>query len=122
VKTRLVICFALLFSVCLIAGPASGAGLGLSAETGSVWFSRNDMRIPADDGTRFDMLNLTGTGPDSYIRLYAAYDFNKCHSVRLNIAPLRVDGTGTLDKEALFEGTTFESGVPANGTYKFNTY
>ena len=121
-KTRFVICFVLLFSVSLIANPASGAGLSLSGETGSVWFARNDIRIPADDGTRFDMLDLTGSGPDPYIRLYALYEFNKRHSLRLNIAPLRVDGTGTLDKNVLFEGTTFASGVPTKGTYQFNTY
>lgn len=121
-KTRRIICFVLFFSVFLIANPASGAGLGLRAETGTVWFSRNDIRIPADNGTRFDLLDLTGSGPAPYIRLYASYEFNNRHSLRLNIAPLRVDGTGTLDKDVFFEGATFKSDVPTKGTYKFNTY
>lgn len=121
-KIRCTVYLVLTFSAFFIANPASGAGLNLAAETGTVWFARNDIRIPADDGTRFDLLDLTGSGPDPYIRLYALYEFNNRHSLRLNIAPLRVDGTGILDKNVFFEGATFESDVPTKGTYQFNTY
>jgi len=34
-------------------------------------------RIPGDTGTKFDMLDLTGSGPDAYIRLYATCAFNE---------------------------------------------
>ena len=122
VKIRFTVYLVLTFSAFFIANPASGAAFNLTAETGTVWFSRNDIRIPADDGTRFDLLDLTGSGPDPYIRLYASYEFNKRHSLRLNIAPLRVDGTGVLDKEVVFEGERFKPAVPTQGTYKFNTY
>ncbi len=122
-KIRCTICFFVLFPVTLIAKPAfCDAVFSLSAETGIVWFARNDIRIPADDGTRFDLLDLTGSGVDPFIRLYASYEFNKRHSLRLNIAPLKVDGTGTLDKDVFFEGATFKPGISTKGTYKFNTY
>ncbi len=122
VNIRFTVYLVLTFSAFFIVNPASGAGLNLSAETGTAWFSRNDIRIPGDDGTRFDLLDLTGSGPDPYIRLYATYEFNNRHSLRLNIAPLRVDGTGILDKEVFFDGSTFEADIPTKGTYKFNTY
>ena len=35
---------------------------GIGLETGGVWFSRNDIRIPSDTGTEFDMAKLTGSG------------------------------------------------------------
>ncbi len=120
---RFAIIFVLFFPVSFIAKPDfCAAAFNLSAETGTVWFARNDIRIPADEGTRFDLLDLTGSGPSPYIRLYASYAFNKRHSLRLNIAPLTVDGTGKLDKDVLFEGTTFKPGISTKGTYKFNTY
>lgn len=91
-------------------------------EGGGVWFSRNDVRIPGDDGTRFDMLDLTGKGPDPYIRFYATYDFNDRHALRLTLAPLTVDGTGTLNEDVAFEGDVFTADTPTKGRYKFNTY
>lgn len=38
----------------------------LEAETGGLWFSRNDVRIPNEGGTRFDMTELIGKDPDIY--------------------------------------------------------
>ncbi|MFN2165245.1 MAG: hypothetical protein ACK2U9_03175, partial [Anaerolineae bacterium] len=42
---------------------------GLTFETGALWFSRNDVRIPGDTGTKFDMLDLTDSGPEAFARL-----------------------------------------------------
>jgi hypothetical protein len=97
-------------------------GLDLRIESGGVWFSRNDTRIPGNSGTRFDMMDLTGTGPDPYFRLYATYDFNDRHSLRLTLAPLTVDGTGRLSQDVKFENDVFTAGLATKGTYKFNTY
>lgn len=96
--------------------------LDLEVEAGSVWFSRNDARIPGDTGTKFDLTELTGSGPDPYARLYVTYAFNRRHSLRLNIAPLRVSGTGTLDRDVVFDGSTFQQGVSTRATYRFDTY
>lgn len=95
----------------------------LEFEVGPVWFSRNDVRIPNDEqGTRFDLAAVTGTGPDLYGRFYATYALNERHALRLNIAPLRVSGTGAFDDPVLFRGETFDSDQPVHGSYKFNTY
>ncbi|HEY7885864.1 MAG TPA: hypothetical protein VIC08_13050 [Cellvibrionaceae bacterium] len=91
-------------------------------ETGGAWFSRNDVRIPNDAGTRFDLMTLTDSGPDPYIRLYASYAFNSRHSVRINLAPLEVSGTGMLDAPVHFVNSTFAANTPTQGTFKFNTY
>jgi hypothetical protein len=93
-----------------------------TVEGGAAWFSRNDVRIPGDTGTKFDMLDLTGEGPDPYVRLSADYAFNPRHSLRMLLAPLEVDGTGTLGEETQFAGQTYRPGVATKGTYQFNTY
>jgi len=96
--------------------------LKLEAEGGAVWFSRNDVRIPGNSGTKFDMLDMTGRGPDPYVRLYATYAFNDRHAVRLTIAPLETEGTGTLKENTTFRNDVFLPGIPTRGTYRFNTY
>lgn len=114
-----------LFSALLLLGsPFAGAGekITLEAESGAVWFTRNDTRIPGDTGTTFNMMDLTGSGPNAFIRLYATYAFNDRHSLRLTLAPLSVEGTGTLPEAVMFENSRFEAGQPTQGSYTFNTY
>ena len=108
--------------ILIMASPVLADGLDIRVEGGGVWFSRNDVRIPGDSGTRFDMLDLTGRGPDPYFRLYGTYDFNDKHSLRLTLAPLEVDGTGMLGEDVLFKDDVFAAGTPTKGTYRFNTY
>ena len=93
----------------------------LTLETGPVWFSRNDVRIPGDTGTRFDMRELTGNGPEAFVRLEGTWDFNARHGIRLLVAPLEVSGTGDLPGDTDFADATFAPG-PTEGTYKFSTY
>jgi len=93
----------------------------IGIEFGPVWFSRNDVRIPGDTGTEFDMTELTGSGPDPFVRINGDWNFNKRHGLRVVLAPLEVSGTGTLEQDTDFAGTTFPAG-PTEGTYKFNTY
>ncbi len=106
----------------LIVSPARGGDAELRLEGGSVSFSRNDVRIPGDEGTRFDLLDLTGKGPDPYFRLYGTYDFNDRHALRLTLAPLEVEGTEKLSKDVRFKDDVFSADVPTEGMYKFNTY
>lgn len=96
--------------------------VAIGVETGGVWFSRNDVRVPGDIGTEFDMLDLTGKGPDAFLRLNLDWDINVRHGLRFVIAPLEVTGTGELAEPTLFAGETFAAGVPTEGTYKFSTY
>ena len=91
-------------------------------ESGGVWFSKNDVRVPEDVGTKFDLTDLTGDGPDQYIRLYAKYDFNEKHSLRVTLAPLEVGGTGMLSEDVLFRDEVFAADTLTKGTYQFNTY
>ncbi|MBN1356567.1 hypothetical protein JXA40_09940 [bacterium] len=103
-------------------GMAYAGTFDLELETGSVWFTRNDIRIPGDIGTQFDMMDLTGSSPDGYLRLHAVYGFNEYHALRITLAPLKVEGTGTLDQDVFFQDSRFEKNRSTTGTFQFNTY
>ena len=94
---------------------------GIGFETGGVWFSRNDVRIPSDTGNRFDMTELTGSGPDFFARLHGHWNINDKHGFRVVLAPLEVSGTGNLPGETEFAGQIFSAGA-TEGVYRFNAY
>jgi len=93
----------------------------LGLELGPVWTEKNDVRVPGDTGTKFDMTSLTGPGPELGWRIDGGWQINEKHAVRAVIAPFEVSGTGELSGITDFAGQTFAAG-PANATYKFNTY
>lgn len=101
-------------------GPKSPR-FGIGLEAGGVGFSRNDIRIPNDTGTKFDMTNLTGSGPEFFARLDGHWDINDKHGLRVVLAPLEVSGSGDLPGDTEFAGETFPAGL-TEGTYTFNTY
>jgi hypothetical protein len=106
----------------LFAASARGGTTSVEIEGGGAWFSRNDVRIPGDDGTEFDMLDLTGPGPDLYARLCLSHAFNDRHLIRLTAAPLEVEGDGRLSDPTRFAGEEFAPDVTTRGTYRFNTF
>lgn len=96
--------------------------LELELEGGPAWFSRNDVRIPSDTGTRFDLRDLTGPGPDLAGRLHATWRLRPRHEIRLTLAPLSTSGTGQFDRPVNFQGDTFAADEPVRGQYAFNTH
>jgi len=103
-------------------GFASEESFSVELEAAQVWQSRNDVRIPGDDGTRFSLADVTGKGPYSAYRIYFNYNINPRSGLRLLYAPLRLTGTGTLDNPVHFAGENFAPGLETEGTYQFNSY
>lgn len=105
---------------------SSGAATGdwtLDIETGALGLTRNDVQIPNNSqGDRFDLLDLTGKGPDPYLRLKLERDWGERHTVTGLYAPVRTSGTGTFDTDVNFAGKTFVAGTPVRASYQFNTY
>lgn len=91
-------------------------------ETGAAWFSRNDVRIPNEEGTLFDMTTLTGKGPAPFFRLRLNMKLGEQHLIRVLYAPVEISGSGQFDQEVFFEGSTFQPDISTEGTYQFNTY
>ncbi len=90
-------------------------------ELGLYRFTRNDVRIPSDGGTRFAMDELTGsTGAD--VRLQGTWWWNERNALRLTVAPIDISGTSVPDEDIDFAGERFSAGELTRGEYRFNTY
>ncbi len=96
--------------------------LALEIEGAAVWQSRNDVQIPNETGTRFSLINVVSKGPYGAFRVEAAFDLTDRHGFRFIAAPLSIEDTGFLDKQVLFAGGTFDSGVATTTSYKFSSY
>jgi hypothetical protein len=110
---------------CLLATEAraeDGGSLELELESGLVWFSRNDVRIPSDTGTRFDMRELTDSGPVITTRFHATYRIRPRHAIRLTLAPLTSSGSGQFTRPVNFRNEAFAADEPVRGRYAFSTY
>ena len=120
-------CFCFLCSL-LLAFPTSATEqkdwerFRFELEGGPVWQAKNDVRIPGNTGTEFSFKDLIGSGPYTAGRFTFDWNFRERHGLRLEVAPLRIDGTGTFNQPVSFAGTTFSPGTSTEGKYKFDTY
>ncbi|MEW6611445.1 MAG: hypothetical protein ACOY5C_08155 [Pseudomonadota bacterium] len=95
----------------------------IELEGGGVWQSRNKVQIPNDaTGTRFDLAELTGSGPYAAGRLTFTYAFRPRHELRLVYAPFSLEETGTLPQPVAFAGGSFAPGQPTTASYRFDSY
>ena len=90
-------------------------------ELGEVENSYNQVQIPGDDGTRF---NLRSSIDDNnfYYRLQFIHLFDEKHGMRLLYAPLKFTGDKTYSKDIDFNGGSFNAGSEIDTTFKFNSY
>lgn len=121
--SRLVVmlCGAMLVLPCAIVDASDSSRSGVRLDVGGVGFSRNDVRIPGEGGTRFDLTDLLGSGANEVLRLELSWQINDRNTVRTSIAPLRVRGTGDLAQQTEFSGENF-SASETDATYQFNAY
>ncbi len=103
-------------------GSSPAAPFVVALEAGPVWQNRNDVRIPGNEGTRFSLTDLTGGGPFLGARFQVDWNRHSPHQYRITAAPFRVGGTSSPSEDLRFNGQTFLKGVPAKGTYRFDTY
>lgn len=105
------------------ASPAAEPAFAIELEAGPVWQSGNTVQIPNDqDGTRFSLEQLVGSGPWPAARLYFNWDINERHGLRLVVAPLSYTESGVFDETVNFNGAIFLPGLPTEATYKFNSW
>lgn len=95
----------------------------IELEAGPVWQSRNDAQVPNNEnGTRFSLVDLIGYGPYPAARLYLTWNVNEIHGFRILLAPLSITDSGILESPVSFSGEKFDSGIPTEATYKFNSW
>jgi hypothetical protein len=94
----------------------------LAVEAVSAWQARNDVQIPnAAPNTRFALDGITGAGPTYTGRVSIDWPLSERQRLRVLVAPLRVDESGSLDAPVVFQDTAFDAG-PARAGYRFDSY
>jgi hypothetical protein len=94
----------------------------LEVESGPVWQSRNDARIPNETGTKFSLRAVQGSGPFAYGRVSFDWALSPRQEIRFLAAPLSITSTGDLQDSVLFDGEFFSAGPGLRATYVFNSY
>ena len=111
-----------LFTLASIAVYPLKAQVEVDIETGGIFSSYNDVRIPGKGGTLFSLSEELTIDPTVFFRLRVFYDFNPRHHLGILLAPLSLSSKGELDRELIFEGKTFPAHTPLDATYRFNSY
>jgi hypothetical protein len=104
-----------------IAVSLAHAQTSFQLEGAAVWQSLNEVAIPGDTGTRFDLVKF-GRGPKPGLRVYVAHKFDERHELRALIAPLAFELTGEFDSAVSFQGASFAARTPTTAGYRFNSY
>ena len=112
-------------ALALLASPARAGEAGLvpslDLETGVAFATRNEVRVPGDDGTRFSLAGDDFQSDRSpFVRVRAGASFGR-HDLFLTFAPLRLSGRGVEGGSVVFRGLTFDTG-DASFRYRFDTY
>lgn len=110
--------------IVLCAGTASANEYPWSIhfETGAVWQTRNDVRIPSDTGTRFSISDIAGEGPYSFYRVEYLQNLGEKKQLRFLVAPFRFSESGVPDKDILYVDESFNAGQKTEFRYQFNSY
>ncbi len=95
----------------------------LDLELGSSWQNRNDVQIPNDlTADRFDLTDISGSGPWPTVRLNGIWNINERHGIRVVLAPLTIDESGSFDQDVRFDGETFLANTRLDSRYRFNSW
>ena len=101
------------------------AQLSLTAESGLVFNTYNDVRVPNAPDNQGSLFSLTDDFtpelPGPFLRFEAAYLIKDKHTVELQAVPLAVNYNSFTGDSVAFAGTTFR-GDGITGRYEFNTY
>lgn len=114
--------FLVVASVVSVPRPTAAGSIEADVEAGVVAASRNDVRIPGTGGTALSLVNDLVAPPTPVLRLRVGYRFADRHLVTALYAPLRLNATGVLDRDAVFAGQTFPAGSALLGVYRFDSY
>lgn len=96
------------------------AGSRLHTEFGLLENSFNQVRIPGDEGTRFNMRKSFETS--QYFRLDYKKAFDNGQGIRLLYAPLKLNGDHVYGQDIHFNGKVFNRDQKTKTLYQFNSY
>lgn len=108
--------------VLIVERPAAADGLEADFEAGVVAASRNDVRIPGAGGTNLSLVDDLSAPATPVFRLRVGYRFAERHLVTALYAPLRLNATGVLARDATFAGRAYPAGSSVLAVYRFDSY
>jgi len=112
--------FLLIFTGLLI---QSNGQVSLDISGGLVGQSYNEVRIPNEQGTTFDLYkDFQIQGPAIYYSLKLGYCFSEKNHFFLLYAPLSANYKGPAPFDIRYQNTTFLQGQNIDAFYKFNSY
>jgi len=114
--------FAVLLILPLLASANVFAGWELDLESGGVFGGYNDVQIPRETGTEISLTDDLELDSKLFFRARLNWNINEKHTLSLFAAPLSINAKGQVDKEVLFEGTTFPEDTPLEALYRFDSY
>ena len=107
--------------ICLHSNLYANAQTFIHVESGAFFTGMNDIRN-GNNGTLFSLKNDFQTPVSPYFRLRVGCLSNGKDYFSFLYAPLKIVETGTIEKDILFDGKTFEANLPTEVVYKFNSY
>ena len=90
-------------------------------ESGGVWQSRNDVKIPGNTGNRVDFDEFD-QGPFFHYRTEIFWKITERSTLRFIYAPFNILVTGILLSDVNYNNKTFSAGQELEVDYKFNSY
>ncbi len=111
-----------LIIIILTHGSPLRAQFSLDLETGFVSASKNDVRIPGDQGTLFSLTDDLAASSSFFIRIKGGYRIRDRHNISALVAPLSMKSDGFLPYDVSFAGVVFPADSMLDANYKFNSY
>jgi len=109
-------------SILLAASAAAAGDIQLDLETGIVFSTYNDVRIPGAGGTEFSLVDDLTTDNEPFFRARLNYSFAGRHLVSLLIAQLSLPASGDPPVDVDFNGVVFPAETPLKASYRFDSY
>lgn len=103
------------------AGTARAVDWFADVETGAIWATRNDVRIPGDTGTDLSLVDDLDPSPGPYYRLRLGATFAERHTVFAFYTPVRLSARGTLSRDVRFLDATYPAGSEIVAGYRFDS-
>lgn len=107
----------------LSAATISNAQVSLDLESGAVWNSKSDVRIPNVGGSPFSLRgDLQSKEPRIFFRGRATWHLSERHDISALYAPLEMEFNGRFNRPINFVGSGFAPGVGTRGSFRFDSY
>jgi len=108
----------LMLALCAVAR----AQVQLDLETGIVFCTKNDVRVPGTTGTSFSLVDDLSSDHEPFFRARISYAAGKKHTFSILIAQLTLPASGRFREPLSFNGIEFPARAPLRAEYRFDSY